>query len=283
MDQLKTLLPNLYERLQNQENIFIAILTPFYGGQGNVRYFNSLIKMIFNLGALGIRSTFLYTDYESLVQRGRNTLVANSMSNPEITHLFFIDSDIEFSEIEILKLLNDDKNITGGIYPQKRYQFEKLAKVNEFMDRNLNDLNKHISPEVFLKHNLLNYNLNGKVTQIVNNNIKLDHIATGFMLIKREVFNKMIIEHPEWKYKDDIGCMTNGAEPYLHAFFDCYIHEGRYLSEDYGFCRRWLDMGGEIYANVSIELNHIGQCVFEGRLMSTLDLNVDKKESGEKE
>lgn len=276
MEQIKTILPNLYSRLKNDENIFVAILTPFYGGQGNVRYFNSLIKMIFNLGALGIRTTFLYTDYESLVQRGRNTLIANALSNVEITHLFFVDSDIEFSEIEILKLLNDDKDINGGIYPQKKYEFGKLALINEIMPRNLNEQNKHISAETFLKHNLLNYNLNGDVKEIKNNLIKVDHIATGFMLLKRDVFNRMMLEHPEWKYKDDIGGMVKGSDIYLHAFFDCFIHDGRYLSEDYGFCRRWLQMGGEIYANVSIELNHIGPCVFEGRLLSTLAIEENK-------
>ena len=36
MEQIKTILPNLYSRLENNENIFVAILTPFYGGQGTI-------------------------------------------------------------------------------------------------------------------------------------------------------------------------------------------------------------------------------------------------------
>jgi hypothetical protein len=35
-------------------------------------------------------------------------------------------------------------------------------------------------------------------------------------------------------------------------FFDCMVDpdSGRYLSEDYAFCRRWRDMGGKVFADL---------------------------------
>lgn len=274
--------PKLKKLMESGKAPNIAILTPFYGGLGMVRYFNCLIRMIFLLTSLGIKTSFQYTDYESLVQRGRNTLVALALSNPEVTHVFFIDSDLEFREYEILKLLEHDKNLIGGIYPQKKYNFDKLADIESIIKRNQEKNNVNIPPSLFVKHNLLNYNLNGKISEVKNSLIDLDHIATGFMLIKRKVFNDMILEHPEWKYEDDIGSMSEEGKPYLHSFFDCFIHEKRYLSEDYGFCRRWKNMGGKIYADITIELNHIGTCIYEGRLLSTMSLE-DYKSDEQKE
>ena len=51
------------------------------------------------------------------------------------------------------------------------------------------------------------------------------------------------------------------------ALFDCMIDEhGTYLSEDFSFCRRWTDMGGEIWADLSSALRHVGPLVFRGDL-----------------
>ena len=36
----------------------------------------------------------------------------------------------------------------------------------------------------------------------------------------------------------------------------------RYLSEDYAFCRRWQQMGGEIYIDITATLGHIGNLGF---------------------
>jgi hypothetical protein len=45
---------------------------------------------------------------------------------------------------------------------------------------------------------------------------------------------------------------------------------GEYLSEDYAFCRRWLDMGGEIWARSDSRLTHLGTYAFEGDLLRAM-------------
>ena len=40
---------------------------------------------------------------------------------------------------------------------------------------------------------------------------------------------------------------------------------GIYLSEDYAFCRRWRDLGGEIWLDAQGSLTHSGSCDFTGR------------------
>jgi hypothetical protein len=41
---------------------------------------------------------------------------------------------------------------------------------------------------------------------------------------------------------------------------------GTFLSEDYSFCRRWTDMGGEIWADLESRLTHVGPMVFNGNV-----------------
>jgi len=39
---------------------------------------------------------------------------------------------------------------------------------------------------------------------------------------------------------------------------------GTYLSEDFAFCKRWTDIGGEIWADLESRLDHVGPSVFRG-------------------
>jgi len=48
--------------------------------------------------------------------------------------------------------------------------------------------------------------------------------------------------------------------------FNCIIEKenGVYLSEDYSFCRRWTDLGGEIWVDLQSRLTHVGTLAFNG-------------------
>ena len=57
-------------------------------------------------------------------------------------------------------------------------------------------------------------------------------------------------------------------DPYMYALFDTLIDPDtrRYLSEDYTFCRRWQEIGGTIWMDPSINLDHQGTYVFKGNI-----------------
>lgn len=265
--------PNLKQKLSQGEKICVAICTPMYGGVGHVDYFVSLIKTKDLLESLQIGHRFYHTKQESLVQRARNTLVGYALEDPTVTHIFFIDADINWNEFDVLLLLENNLDIVGGIYPKKAFDFKKILKLNDILKlKDINKFNSDISDESFLKHCLVNYNLNGCGNpKIENGLIEVRHIATGFMMIKRNVFDKMIKTHPEWEYIDDIHNPQISTK--FYAFFDCEIKDKQYLSEDWLFCDRWRNMEGKIYANITIPLSHIGTVCYEGRILSTLPIS----------
>ena len=85
------------------------------------------------------------------------------------------------------------------------------------------------------------------------------------MLIKRSVFEQFINNYPEIEYINDIN-IDDQLSNKFYAFFDTSINEisKRYLSEDYTFCRMWQKIGGDIWLDPDIKLNHVGQYVFSG-------------------
>jgi hypothetical protein len=44
------------------------------------------------------------------------------------------------------------------------------------------------------------------------------------------------------------------------------------VSEDYAFCRRWIDIGGKVWVDLQCRLLHLGQHNFRGDLAESLRL-----------
>jgi hypothetical protein len=253
--------------LLRQKHIFIA--TPCYGGQVGEPYLRSLLKMSILFNKYDIPYTVSTLANESLVTRGRNTLVSFFMENPQATHLFFIDADIEFNAEDILRMVAYDKPITVGAYPKKAINWDSIIRASrENPEENASTIEGHSSNYV------VNFEFNTDEegnripqVQIVDNLVKLKDAGTGFMCIKKEVIQQMFDKHPDLKYVNDIN-VDNKFEPFMYALFDTMIdpESRRYLSEDYTFCRLWQQMGGDVWLDPRTALNHVGHYTFRGNI-----------------
>lgn len=253
--------------LLREKHIFIA--TPCYGGQLGEPFFRSMLRLAILCTKYEIPFTVSTLANESLITRGRNTLVSFFMENKDATHLFFIDADIEFNPEDLLRMVAYDKPVVCGAYPKKAINWNSIIKAaRDNPEETADTIEGHSSNYVVNFEHLRDEN--GKWTpnvQIVDNLVKLTDAGTGFMCIKKEVIQKMFEAHPNLHYKNDIN-IDKKFDPYLYALFDTMIDpdNGRYLSEDYTFCRRWQKMGGEIYLDPRTALNHVGHYTFEGNI-----------------
>lgn len=259
--------------------INIAILTPCYGSLCYVNYVTCLMNTTAMCSSMGIRMKVEFCRNDSLVSRARNNLIAKAMSDPTVTHMLFIDADITWNAIDIFKLILSEKHIVGGIYPIKNYDWTKLSSntsrntVKEWIDtKNESQLKDAITDADIVQHKLMRYNLNylSSTLQIVNNLAKIKHLATGFMMIRRETIEKMSQAFPSTKYIDDVGFLSGSENDHAYALFDCGVEDGHYCSEDWMFCTRWTKMGGEVWADVTINLNHTGIEDFKGSYIASL-------------
>jgi hypothetical protein len=248
-----------------KNKFFIA--TPCYGGQLNEPYFRSVIKMMTFFNGHQIPLAFGTIANESLVTRARNVLVAYFLAS-DYTHLMFIDADIEFQTEDILKLYAHKKDVVVGAYPKKGVAWDKIRSnltdpANK--DKNLSDRDM----ASFGSDYAINFKFVDKETKTIgveNGLIKLHDAGTGFMMISREAILKMIKAYPEFKYNNDVNINNADLKDHFYALFDTSIDpvDRRYLSEDYTFCRRWQEIGGDVWLDPSISLNHYGHFCFQG-------------------
>lgn len=279
IDQFETIVNNYVKEKKPK----LAILTPCFGSICYVNYVGCIISTIELLTKFNIPVKLHFCRNDSLVPRARNNLIAKAMYNEDTTHFLFIDNDISWDPVSILKLLLSDKHIVGGVYPLKNYNWSKLIKdplnpynsniIQQWLEaKNNSQLKDILTDEECIQNKLLNYNVNylSNVLNVENNLSKVKHTATGFMLIKRETISKMIMAFPSTKYVDDVNFLTHDENKYAYALFDCGVEEGHYFSEDWLFCDRWTKMGGDIFIDVTINLSHTGIEDYKGCYISTI-------------
>ena len=209
----------------------VHIAMPCYGGMLTESTFMSFIKWANTARQLGIDWTLETMVNESLISRARNTLTAKFLDMPDATHLFFVDADIGWEPWHLLVLLNRDKDVIGGLYPMKTMPIKWVVNGFEGAEEGPDGLQE------------------------------VSKAGTGFLLMKKHVFQKLN-SHPAVKqYKNDIG-LDPKYDQHLKTYFDTAVRQNRYYSEDWTFCENWRDLGGKIYVDKRVLLRHSGSYVF---------------------
>lgn len=237
--------------------LFLA--TPCYGGLCLEPYMTSILQLQILLIKENIQFYIDTTENESLVHRARNVSVGRFIQKNDADFFMFIDADVDFEPEAVLRLIRSGHDIAVACYPKKCVMWDQAKQAVEADD------NRNMS---MLSSSLV-VNIGAASRQIENGFIEVLDGPTGFMLIKREVIEKMNAHYPELTCVNDH--QNRDFDTYC-AIFDCMIDpvSRRYLSEDYAFCRRWQQMGGKIHADVNTTLGHVGNLPFSGCLKERL-------------
>jgi len=250
-----------------KHKIFVA--TPVHS-ECSIHYTQALLKFQQQCMLNGIMVSFSLLK-SSLVTQGRNLCVGNFLKNKDnYTHLLFIDSDIDFKFNTIMKLLKLDKEVIAVPYPMKHIHWDQIwDKIQKGKIKNIDELMRagHTFP-VKLD------NLGSKELTVLDGVLEVSHAPTGCMLIKRQVFDKMIEAYPNDKIEQ--ATIINGVavnNEYNYNFFDT-IHDPetkKYYGEDFGFCRKWTAIGGKCYCYISDDITHVGEYQYNGKLIDNLE------------
>ena len=232
--------------------LFVA--TPCYGGQVHNGYFKSMLELV------KLMDTEVFTiPFESLIPRARN-VCASAFMKSDCTHMIFIDADITFNPKDINGMIECNKDVIAGVYPKKSLKLDMIKKHSE----NASNLSSLIAKSV-------GYAFNAKKGKIAPPGIiEVMDAPTGFLLIKRSVIVKLMVAYSDRKYKNDIQAYeAYSKDGYFYDLFPSFVdidtkNEKRFLSEDYGFCRLWQKLEGEIFADLRVNLNHTGQFTYIG-------------------
>ena len=197
-------------------SLFIAL--PMYGGFCMTPFFGSCLQLKEALHE--ISHQFYTLTNESAVHRARNQC-AKAFLSTDYERLMFIDSDIEFNAEDVGKLWGMDADIAVGAYSMKKMGAKKAAWINGALVDDLSDY---------------------------SGCIEVDYAGTGFMMIKRKVFDVM----------SDHVDVVETEEGMRKQFFHFPIRDGIELPEDYEFCRAAKACGFKVTMDPTIELKHYG-------------------------
>jgi len=253
-------------RVTDKKTFSIFVATPVHD-QCSIHYAQGLLEFQKECMKRKVDVAFQIMK-SSLVTQGRNLCVSGFLESG-LTHMLFIDSDILFNAESIFKMIERDKDVISIPYPLKTLMWDKaFKKMQKGEIKKPDDIRKwlHTYPMKIADPN--NVNIDRGV-------IEVTHSPTGCMLIKRQVFDKMIKAYPDKQIVQKT--VINGEyvdKPNMWNFFDT-IHDPEtktYLGEDFSFCKIWTEIGGKCHAFIDDPIAHIGEHQYEGRFADELIL-----------
>ena len=242
--------------MTSAERPLIVIATPCFGGMVHQSYMLSVCKLIEAAPANDFDLELVLGGGDALITRSRSVLAAAFLDKARATHLLFVDADMSFEPEQVLRLLRFDKDFVGAFYPLKAVDWQAVPA-------------RAVAGETLASAGLsyVGTLLDPPERRTEGDFATARYAGTGFQLIKRGVFDRLIAAHPELRF-GSVHSQIGGVPPSenLYALFDCLIDPdtGAYLSEDYAFCRRWRALGGEIWIDRRSRLTHIGADAFRG-------------------
>lgn len=238
----------------------IMVATPMYGGMCTGMYVLGLLNSMNKMRELGVNVAWAHMTNESLITRARNEL-ARVFLESDHDYLMFIDADIGFDGDAIAHLMAVDDDIVCGIYPKKEVNWDSVKRAAKAGREDLHDYGGAFVFNMIDEHH---------VETDERGAIEVRHGGTGFMLIKRGVFEHLKPHVPTYRTSSHIKPDGEYEKPLTHEFFATSIdHTGALLSEDYHFCELFRKHGGKIYAHPFVKLDHVGTYVYNGDILKS--------------
>jgi len=243
------------------DRIHLVVATPCFGGQVSSIYANSIFRLQRAIRSISnMEFKVLLRDGDALITRARANLVTQFLDDPTATHFLFVDADMGFEPEQVFRLIESGADVVAGVYPIKRVNWNKAMRM---MQTGRPEIPSAALDYVFEVDD-------PDHVAVVNGFTRVRYAGTGFLMIRRHAFEKMCVAYRSLQFFREHSQDTLAGSPNRFALFECMIDpaSGTYLSEDFAFCKRWTDIGGEIWADLESRLDHVGPAVFRGNISS---------------
>jgi hypothetical protein len=183
------------------------------------------------LRAAGIRVDLQLITGHCHVDDARNDLV-RSFLETDAEMLIFIDADVGFDPVDLVKLIQHDRDIVAGVYPLKQ------------------------DPEEFPVQPIP-----GELWSDEDGLVEVEGVPAGFLKIKRRVLELLESEAVKFRARKDMS----GTRKIPVIFERTVIQDGRW-SGDYNFCLKARGLGYKIHVDPAMEFTHSGENHWSGSL-----------------
>lgn len=225
-------------------HINLLISSPSMSGQWEDSYIESRDTTIDLIKKCGGKCEWHRALYSADIYLTRAKLFADFYKGEDFTHQLMIDSDMSWRANDVIRMIQLDRQFLAAVGCKKKYPLEFAFNLWGEDGKNI------------------------PMTQEVGTNVatNIPHVGGAFILIKREVVDRMIQSYQELEYDVSPGVTE-------FAVFDPIILDAkirRRLSEDYSFCHRWRKIGGRVEVLTDVRLGHTGSHTFSGSLEESL-------------
>lgn len=165
--------------------------------------------------------TIWHQSQGSVLHRLRDVVLTRFLATSVATHLLAVDSDIAWTPDDIDKLLATGKEMVSGVYAQKTAERKVPCAL--------------VDGETWSWERLM----------------RVKHAPYGFLLVSRAAAQRMVDAYQPLHYRLQSGEETCG----MHT----PIFDGDPWGEDVSFCRRWREIGGEIWMHPGVVVKHMGR------------------------
>lgn len=226
----------------------ILVATPTYNGNVTGNYTRSMLELF---SVLGSQASW-ETTKAVLIVVARNYF-ASKVLEGDFTHLLFVDADVDFSASVVQRMLQFDRPLVAAAYPQRTLNLRAFHAASRRFDNPNVAMTASLSFPIELEE--------PRVTQ--DDFHRAISAPTGLMLIKREVLEKMRDAFPDLHCDAaDSFYGAEGLKKVLQCFEPLANAHGVKIGEDLSFCRRWRDLGGEIWITFDESIGHTGPYTF---------------------
>ena len=195
----------------------------------------------------------------AVISQVRNSIAGHFLASGA-DRLLMMDADQSFGRDSLERMLDLNEPVVGCIYPMRKFQW---SDVDLGTATRVADILYQASDYV----GRLEFSADG-TAQIMNGFAKALHVGTGFLLVRRDVFERLMIRFPELKNRGFNTATYPAASAHNWGFFNHIdLEDECALAEDISFCHRWRDVGGEIWADVISDTTHTGTYNFRGNYL----------------
>lgn len=229
------------QTIQSSPKVFVAV--PAYGQVNCSATTSSLIALTLALHQNGMAGGFGTLSYPDIVEI-RNIFLSIWYDKIQTSHMLFVDADMAMEPQLVVDMVNFsvkyDKGLVGALCPKKKLPIEFAGRAKE------------------------------GDCKIVDGFMEVNGVGGAMMLIRRDVVAKILEKYPECDDRITVKnhaakdiLTSQGVERMITAFEYIRIN-GEKFSEDLSFCHRWRACGGDVWANITHKISHIGMHEYNG-------------------
>ena len=205
----------------------LMVGTPAYGGMVHVDY----LRGLFGFMQAGIQFHMFTIGNESLITRARNSILAAFHARLELTHLLFLDADVNLPAEGLRRMLAAGVPAIGAAVALKALAEDGSRIWNT-----------------------------GKCIGTHGNLLKVEHIGTAALLLSRAAVTALVEDAiADGRTYARAATAQGDLDAAVHYdVFQVGVDDGVYLSEDFWACRRLRALGFDVCVDPAVVTTHYG-------------------------